>query len=117
MPEFLPAAPLQPAQQGGVGGAHEAGGAHGGGIGTWPGAGVADLAYIGLFAGPIGTWCVMQVSATLPAMVASVGFLATPAAGLLLSTLWLHEALTPDLIIGSAFILGGVAFAAWPSRR
>ncbi len=92
-------------------------GAHGGGIGTWPNEGVAALAYIGLFAGPIGTWCVTGVSATLPAMVASVGFLATPAAGLLLSTLWLHEALTPDLIIGSAFILGGVAFAAWPSRR
>jgi len=89
----------------------------GGGIGQWPAEAIAGLAYIGLLAGPIGTWCVMQVSITLPAMVASVGFLATPAAGLLLSTLWLGEPLTLDLVIGSILILGGVAVAAWPARR
>lgn len=90
---------------------------HGGGIGRWPAGAVASVAYIGLLAGPIGTWCVMQVSLTLPAMVASVGFLATPAAGLLLSTLWLGEPLTLDLVTGSMLILGGVAIAAWPARR
>ncbi len=90
---------------------------HGGGIGRWPAEGIAALLYIGLLAGPIGTWCVMQVSATLPAMVASVGFLATPAAGLLLSTLWLGETLTLDLLMGSALILVGVGIAAWPARK
>ncbi len=90
---------------------------HGGGVGVWSGQALWSMAYIGAFAGPVGTWCVMQVAASLPAMVASVGFLMTPAAGLLLSTLWLHEPLTADLLLGSALILGGVGCAAWPQRR
>jgi drug/metabolite transporter (DMT)-like permease len=49
--------------------------------------------------------------------VSSVGFLATPAVGLILSNLMLGEPFTPDLLIGSALILGGVAFAARPERR
>jgi drug/metabolite transporter (DMT)-like permease len=53
----------------------------------------------------------------LPAMVASVGFLATPATGLVLSTWWLGEPLGPDLIAGSVLILGGVACAAWPGGQ
>jgi O-acetylserine/cysteine efflux transporter len=85
--------------------------------GAWrPGAWVA-MAYIGLIAGPLGTWCVLQASAALPAMVASVGFLLTPAGGLILSALWLGERMGADLILGSALILAGVAAAAWPGRR
>jgi drug/metabolite transporter (DMT)-like permease len=89
----------------------------GGGIGSWSAPSLWSLAYIGVLAGPVGTWCVMQVAATLPAMVASVGFLMTPAAGLVVSTLWLGEALGADLLLGSALILGGVAAAAWPRKR
>lgn len=87
-----------------------------GGIGPHPAA-WAMLLFIGTIAGPVGTWCVMQAAATLPVVVASVGFLATPAVGLLLSTVWLHEPLTPDLLAGSALILLGVGVAAWPGRR
>lgn len=83
----------------------------GGGPGHWSGAAIGAMTYIA-FAGPLGTWCVMQVAATLPAMVASVGFLLTPAAGLLLSNLLLGEPVGPDLLGGSALILAGVAFAA-----
>jgi O-acetylserine/cysteine efflux transporter len=90
---------------------------HGGGIGIWSGRAVASIAYIGLLAGPVGTWCVMQAAASLPAMVASVGFLMTPAAGLLMATWWLKEPLGADLLVGSGLILGGVAFAAWPQRK
>ncbi|HEX3350507.1 MAG TPA: EamA family transporter, partial [Acetobacteraceae bacterium] len=68
-------------------------------------------------AAPFGSLCVMLAARSLPAMVSSVGFLATPATGLLLSTLFLGEPVTPDLIAGSALILGGVGLAAWPSRR
>jgi drug/metabolite transporter (DMT)-like permease len=50
-------------------------------------------------------------------MVASVGFLATPAFGLVFSTLWLHEPLGIDLLAGSALILSGVGCAAWPTRK
>ncbi len=76
-----------------------------------------SLAYIGLIAGPIGTWCIMEASASLPTVVSSVGFLATPAVGLILSSLLLGERLTPDLLLGSALIMGGVAFAARPERK
>jgi O-acetylserine/cysteine efflux transporter len=86
-----------------------------GGIGPQPGAWAA-LAYIGLIAGPFGTWCVIEATAVLPTVVSSVGFLATPAVGLVLSNLLLGEAFTPDLLVGSALILGGVGFAAWPRR-
>ena len=76
-----------------------------------------SLAYIGLLAGPLGTWGVMEASMTLPAVVASVGFLATPAFGILLSNWILGEAITPDLILGTAAILVGVGLAAIPPRR
>jgi drug/metabolite transporter (DMT)-like permease len=85
-------------------------------IGTDPVSWVA-LAYIGFIAGPIGTWCVMEATKLLPTVVSSVGFLATPAVGIVLSNLLLGEAFTPDLLAGSALILGGVAFAAWPTRQ
>jgi O-acetylserine/cysteine efflux transporter len=86
-----------------------------GGIGTAP---VAwwSLAYIGVIAGPVGTWFVMEAARALPAMVASVGFLLTPAVGLILSNLYLGEALTPDVLAGSALIMAGVGAAAWPRR-
>ena len=41
------------------------------------------LAYIGLVAGPVGTWCIMEATAKLPTMVSSVGFLTTPAISLI----------------------------------
>lgn len=89
----------------------------GGDIGAWPAPSVAALAYTGALAGPVGTWCVMAAAATLPAMVASVGLLATPAMGLLLSAWFLSEPLDADLAGGTALILGGVACAAWPGRQ
>ena len=75
------------------------------------------LAYIGFIAGPLGTWCVMEATAKLPTLVSSVGFLTTPAVSLILANIFLHEPLTPDLLTGSALIMAGVAFAAWPRRR
>jgi drug/metabolite transporter (DMT)-like permease len=73
--------------------------------------------YIGLLAGPLGTWGIVEATMRLPTVVASVGFLATPATGILLSNLILGERLTPDLLAGTALILGGVALAAFPRRR
>jgi len=76
----------------------------------------AALAYIGFIAGPFGTWCVIQATASLPTIVSSIGFLTTPAISLILANLLLSEPLTADLIAGSALIIGGVAIAAWPGR-
>jgi drug/metabolite transporter (DMT)-like permease len=75
------------------------------------------MAYIGVLAGPVGTWCIMEATVLLPTMVTSVGFLATPAVGLVLSNIVLGEAFTPELLSGSALILGSVGIAAWPGRR
>ncbi len=75
------------------------------------------LGYVGLIAGPLGTWCVLQATASLPALVSSLGFLTTPVVSLVLANLLLHEPLTLDLLGGSGLIMAGVGFAAWPSRR
>lgn len=83
-------------------------------LGTQPACWLA-LAYIGLVAGPIGTWCIVEATAKLPTMVSSIGFLTTPAVSLLLANLLLGEAITTDLLAGSALIIGGVAIAAFPA--
>jgi drug/metabolite transporter (DMT)-like permease len=75
------------------------------------------LAYIGLIAGPLGTWCVMEATAKLPVLVSSVGFLTTPAVSLILANIFLHEPFTVYLLAGSALIMVGVACAASPGRR
>jgi O-acetylserine/cysteine efflux transporter len=77
----------------------------------------AALGYIGFVAGPLGTWCIMEATAKLPALVSSVGFLTTPAVSLILANIVLKEPFTPDLLAGSALIMAGVACAAWPQRR
>jgi drug/metabolite transporter (DMT)-like permease len=86
-----------------------------GGFGDVPICWIA-LGYIGLIAGPLGTWCVMEATAKLPALVSSLGFLTTPAVSLLIASVFLHEPLTADLLGGSALIMAGVAIAAWPRR-
>lgn len=80
--------------------------------GSWTGTGLTCLAMIGLVMGPIGTWCIMQATTVLPLVVASVGFLAGPALGLILSVLWLGEPLTFSLAAGSVLLLGAAALAA-----
>jgi len=85
--------------------------------GRWNGPAFTALAYVGAVAGPIGTWCYLLTMVHLPVVVASVGFLMTPAVGLILATLWLGEALGLDLILGTALILGGVAVSVIPERR
>jgi drug/metabolite transporter (DMT)-like permease len=59
----------------------------------------------------------MQATATLPTIVSSVGFLTTPAVSLILADVFLGERITTDLLAGSALIMFGVGFAAWPGRR
>jgi drug/metabolite transporter (DMT)-like permease len=81
-----------------------------GGVG--PG-GWIPLAYIGLIAAPIGTWCVIEAGRKLPGAVASVGFLMVPAFGVLVSTLWLGEPLGWDVILGGLLIVVSVVLAAF----
>ncbi len=85
--------------------------------GRWSDGSLAALGYVGGLAGPVGTWCYLLTMVHLPVVVASVGFLMTPAVGLILSTLWLGEALGADLLFGAALIVGGVAASVLPERR
>jgi drug/metabolite transporter (DMT)-like permease len=85
--------------------------------GRWAAPALTALGYVGVLAGPIGTWCYLLTMVHLPVVVASVGFLMTPAVGLILATLWLGEPLGVDLLFGSALILGGVAVSIIPGRK
>ncbi|MBD0271008.1 MAG: DMT family transporter [Acetobacteraceae bacterium] len=80
-----------------------------GGIGreAWP-----HAAFVGAVAAPIGTWATIEAGRRLSGVVASLGFLAIPAFGVALSSLWLGEPLGWDVLLGSALILGSVAVAA-----
>lgn len=84
--------------------------------GQWPQPAILAMGAIGLVMAPVGTWCIMQATTALPLMVASVGFLAGPAIGLLLSVAWLNEPLTPSLLAGSVLILLGALLAAGNTR-
>lgn len=85
-------------------------------VGAWHAGSWAAMLAIGLVAGPVGSWCVMEAQQTLPVAVASTGFLLTPALGLVLSAVMLDEPLGWDMLLGAALILGGAALAARPSR-
>lgn len=82
------------------------------GQGTWSPTALSCLLLIGLVMAPTGTWCVMQATLALPLVVASVGFLAGPAVGLLLASAWLGEPFTWAVGLGAALLLGGAAVAA-----
>jgi len=85
-------------------------------MGRWNAASLVALGYVGAVAGPIGTWCYLLTMIRLPVVVASVGFLMTPAVGLVLATLWLGEPLGLDLLLGTGLILGGVALSVVRER-
>ena len=80
-------------------------------MGAWPWPASVTLAGIGLIAGPLGTWCVIEAQQRLPVVVAGLGFLMIPAAGVVLSTVWLGERLSWDIVMGSILIMGGAAMA------
>ena len=88
--------------------AHEAG--------AWSPTAMTCLGLIGLVMAPIGTWCVMQATTALPLIVASVGFLAGPAIGLLISVMVLGEPLTASVALGALLILGGAVLAAGSAK-
>ena len=77
------------------------------GQGAWP-----ALLFIGVVAAPVGTWAVIEAGRHLNAVLASLGFLLVPIVGVALATLWLHEPLGWDLLLGGALVVGSVALAA-----
>jgi drug/metabolite transporter (DMT)-like permease len=76
-------------------------------IGTEPSVLLA-LLYLGIPCGPLASWAATSVARALPTLVSSLGFLGVPALGLVISTLWMGEAVTPALLGGTALIGAGL---------
>lgn len=70
---------------------------------------VAALLYNGAIGTALGFWAMTVVNKELPAMVTSLGVLATPVVGIVLSAVLLHEGLDTALIVSSVLILAGIA--------
>lgn len=75
----------------------------------WTGRLLALLLYAAIPGTAIAYWAAATASQNLPAVTTSLGLLATPVIGVVVSALWLGEALTPSLLAAIALILGGVA--------
>jgi drug/metabolite transporter (DMT)-like permease len=70
---------------------------------------VLALVYNGAIGTALGFWAMMTVNKELPATVTSLGVLATPVVGLLLSALMLHEHIDTSLAVASLLICTGIA--------
>jgi drug/metabolite transporter (DMT)-like permease len=81
------------------------------------GAALPCLLFLGIIAGPLGSWAAMTVQRALPLVVSSLGFLGVPVAGVAVSLLWLGEPLTPSLVTGSVLIIGGLAMVTLGARE
>jgi drug/metabolite transporter (DMT)-like permease len=75
------------------------------------------LVYLGIFAGPAASWASTSVARALPTVVTSLGFLGVPAIGLVISTLWLGETVTPALISGGLLIALGLVLVITARQR
>jgi O-acetylserine/cysteine efflux transporter len=80
-----------------------------GGIGraSWP-----HAVFIGAIAAPLGTWATIEAGRRLSGIRASVGFLVVPALGVVISNLWLGEALGWDVLAGGGLIAASLLLAA-----
>ena len=78
---------------------------------------------VGLFfyGGIVGTalayWAMATVNRSLPAVVTSLGLLATPVVGVASSAIILGETIQTDLIVAMLLILGGIAIGTIPHRE
>lgn len=70
------------------------------------------LIYVGALAGPLANWAATMVARDLPLLTTSLGFLAVPVLGMIISTLWLGETITLALASGAVLTLLGLGFVA-----
>ncbi len=74
------------------------------------------IAYNGPLATALGLWAFVVISRALPAITASMGLLAVPVVGLLLSALMLGESITPTNALGLTLIVASVAATSLGER-
>ena len=61
------------------------------------------LLYIGVFAGPTGTWAAVSVARALPPVTGSLGMLGTPLLGIAASVVLVGEPVTWPLVLGTCW--------------
>ncbi len=67
------------------------------------------LLYIGVFAGPTGTWAAVSVARALPPLTGSLGMLGTPLLGIASSVVLVGEPVTWPLLLGTMLVIAGIA--------
>jgi drug/metabolite transporter (DMT)-like permease len=67
------------------------------------------LLYVGVFAGPAGTWASVSVARALPPVMASLGMLGTPLLAILSSVVLVNEPVTWPLALGTLLVVAGIA--------
>jgi drug/metabolite transporter (DMT)-like permease len=77
----------------------------------------AIIFYNGCIATAWGSWALITVNRSLPAISTSMGVLGVPAMGLLFSIVLLNEPVTAALLIGVFLIFAGVALVAFSDQR
>jgi len=75
------------------------------------------LIYIGIIAGPAGTWTTVSVTRALPPVTTSLGMLGVPLIGIVSSVLLLGERVTASLAAGTALVLAGMAIVILENAR
>ena len=75
------------------------------------------LFYIGVFAGPTGTWAAVSVARALPPVTGSLGMLGTPLLGIASSVVLVGEQVTFSLMLGTALVIGGIAIVIFDRSR
>ncbi len=80
-----------------------------------------ELLWILLYNGPLATgfafWASVSLQRALPSITISLGYLAVPALGVAVASLWLGEKLSAGLIGGGILIFAGIAAMALSDRR
>ena len=67
------------------------------------------LLYIGVLAGPTGTWAAVSVTRALPPVTGSLGMLGAPLLGIASSVVLLGEPVTWPLVLGTMLVIAGIA--------
>lgn len=84
---------------------------------AWTGEEVGLFAYGATFGTALAMMSVTTCVRYLPTVVSTVGLLGAPVFALILSVLFLDEALTPDLAAGLVLIIGGIALVSVPDGK
>lgn len=84
---------------------------------AWSPALAGAFLYGGMFGTALAYWAMATVNRSLPAATTSLGILATPVVGVLISTFALGEPIDKSLLIAMAMILSGIAIGTIPARN